>query len=226
MRTILIPGLGADAELFAPQKAALGRELTVILPKLDQLQESFTAAAEHLAHLMKHLGMTREPFQLGGMSFGGSMAVEMTRFLDRKPERLMLIAANRTRATLPTRFAIARTLGGLAPKSVAPSTLRRLAGFFAWREKLDADDTERLRGIAERVDYPLLMAGSKSIAGWRFNDDDAEAQGVPIRQIHGRGDWVIPPVRDHVTDWIDDGRHLINWTHAERVNAWLTDVPA
>lgn len=222
MRTILIPGLGADAELFAPQKEALGRDLTVCLPQLEPLRKSFTAAAEHLAHRLKHLGMTREPFQLGGMSFGGSMAVEMTRFLDRKPERLLLIAANRTRATLPTRFAIARTLGGFAPRSLAPSILLRTADWFARRERLDAEQTDRLRALAERVDYPLLMAGAKAIGGWRFNDDDIEAQGVPVRQIHGRHDWVIPPVSEHVTDWIEDGRHLINWTHAERVNDWLT----
>ncbi|TWT47781.1 alpha/beta fold hydrolase [Botrimarina hoheduenensis] len=221
MRTVLIPGLGADAELFYPQKEALGRELVVCLPQREPLAKSFTAAAEQLAHRMKHLGLTREPYQLGGMSFGGSLAVEMTRFLDRKPQRLMLIAANRTRATLPLRFAVARSLGGFVPRSVVPAFLRGGAGLLARRERLDAEQTQRLRGMSERVNYPLLMAGARAIAGWRFNDDDIEAQGVPVRQIHGRGDGVIPPVKRHVTDWIEEGRHLINWTHAERVNAWL-----
>lgn len=221
MKTILLPGLGADAELFAPQKEALGADLVVCLPRLDKLRESFTAAAQEVAHRLKHLGMTREPFQLGGMSFGGSMAVEMTRFLDRRPERLVLIASNRTRETLPARFAIARGLGRIAPRSASPGVLRWLAGVFAKRERLATEQAERLRGMAARVDYPLLMEGAQAIGGWRFNDEDIAAQGVPVRQIHGRGDWVIPPFKRHVTDWIEDGRHLINWTHADRVNEWL-----
>lgn len=223
IRTILLPGLGADAELFAPQREAFGDALAVVAPRPSSPKDSFVAVATQVADRLQSDGLLDEPYVLGGMSFGGSMALEIARRVSRPPERLMLIASNRTSDSIPARFRWAKSLGGLAPRSIAPPLLARLARFFAWRDGLDPAGAAWLADIARRTDVPLLLWGGQAIAGWRFTDTDAESLGVPIYQAHGSRDWVLPIARRHVSLPLEEGRHLINWTHADLINAWLAD---
>lgn len=223
LRTILLPGLGADRELFTPQQRALGDCLVVVSPQPSSPTDSFTEVAAQVAGKLQSDGLLDEPYVLGGMSFGGSMALEIARRVSRPPERLMLIASNRTSDSIPARFRWARSLGGLAPRSIAPSVLARLARFFAWRDGLDAAGAAWLTEIARRTDVPLLLWGGHAIAGWSFTEADAESLGVPIYQAHGARDWVLPIARRHVSLPLEEGRHLINWTHADLINAWLAD---
>lgn len=221
--TVLLPGLGADADLFAPQKAILGNDLVVVSPTLAKPTTTIVEAAAQVAERLEAEGLLEGPYALGGMSFGGSMALEIARLVKRPPERLMLIASNRTSDSIPARFRWARSLGGLAPRSIAPSILARLAGCFAWRDGLDAEGKRWLTEIARRTEVPLLLWGGQAIADWRFSDVDADALGVPIHQVHGSKDWVLPISKSHTTLPIPTGRHLINWSHAELINAWLLD---
>lgn len=226
MRTLLLPGLGADAGLFDPQRESLGDRLRVVVPTASDASGGFLDAARRIAERLDADGVTSEPYALGGMSFGGSLALEVARLVGRPPERVMLIASNRTSDTIPQRFRLARSLGALAPRSLAPSVLARAADAFAWREGLDRTGRDWLRGIAKRTDVPLLMWGARAIAEWRFTEADAAAIPAPIHQAHGPGDWVLPIAQRHVTLPLANGRHLINRTHAETINAWLADPVA
>ncbi|MEN0111926.1 MAG: alpha/beta hydrolase [Planctomycetota bacterium] len=223
MRIVLMPGLGADSGLFDPQREELGDRLSVVVPEAADATGSFSDAADRIATKIDAAGLTAEPYALGGMSFGGSLALEVSRRVARPPERLVLIASNRTSDTIPRRFGLARSLGRLAPRSVAPAVLARLADVFAWREGLEAHDRVWLRGIARRTDVPLLLWGARAIAGWRFTDGDAAALPAPIHQIHGERDWVLPMAERHATVRLPGARHLINRTHAAVVNRWLID---
>ncbi len=44
---------------------------------------------------------------------------------------------------------------------------------------------------------------------------------VPIRHIHGERDSIIPDVHREAHETIEGGGHLITWTHAKEVNAFL-----
>ena len=62
--------------------------------------------------------------------------------------------------------------------------------------------------MAARADLDQLMWGAKAIADWDLCEQDAHAIGVPIQQLHGRHDWVIPITPKHVTETIEDGKHV------------------
>ena len=50
--------------------------------------------------------------------------------------------------------------------------------------------------------------------------------GVRVYHIHGRRDLLIPAWRVEADELIPDGGHLINVSHAERVNAFIRGVVA
>jgi len=48
--------------------------------------------------------------------------------------------------------------------------------------------------------------------------------GTRVWHIHGRRDWLIPVRRVEADEVISDGGHMINVTHARRVNAFIGRV--
>jgi pimeloyl-ACP methyl ester carboxylesterase len=54
----------------------------------------------------------------------------------------------------------------------------------------------------------------------------SKLEGVPVFQIHGRRDLLIPARLVDADEYIPDGGHLINVTHAEQVNAFIGQVAA
>jgi pimeloyl-ACP methyl ester carboxylesterase len=232
---ILIPGLGADAELFYPQAEAFGQRLTVVDdgddPTLWQQNPCMSLAADVFTKRIAGLLPADGQYVLGGMSFGGSLAMEIAARLVAgsnypNPIALALIASNRTSDTISRSFRINRAVGSMLPKPLVRSGLGLAAKLFAKREGLDEPDRDRLRKMAGRADLTKLMWGAKAIAKWEFDDDAAAATGIPIQQMHGRSDWVIPITKRHVTSTIEDGKHLVTWTHREHVNAWLDSIGA
>ncbi|MEM9660016.1 MAG: hypothetical protein AAF961_16755, partial [Planctomycetota bacterium] len=140
------------------------------------------------------------------------------------PAAVALIASNRTSDSISRGFRINRVVGNLLPQRLVRHGLLWAANLFARREGLDAGDRSRLREMARRANLDHLMWGAKAIATWRFSDADADAIGIPISQLHGMNDWVVPITPRHVTETLGDGKHLITWTHRQRTNAWLEEI--
>ena len=231
-KIFLIPGLGADRDLFYPQTDCLGDRLTVLDDCGDeslwrQTPSMQTAANVYLDCLRPQLPKDI-PYVIGGMSFGGSLAMEMLKLIQQRqdmpaPARVLLIASNRTPDTIATSFRINRSIGSRLPKSLIQRSLGLASMLFSRREKLSQADSRRLRQMADRADIAKLLWGAQAIANWKLADNDV-SQNIPIEQIHGRRDWVIPPASRHVTKTLDDGRHLITWTHHDQVNDWIVSM--
>lgn len=230
---ILIPGLGADRDLFYPQQQHFGERLSVLDGPADaalwQQKPSMDAAAEAFLPRLACLLDGQSDYVLGGMSFGGSLAVEMARRIARQarlspPRSLALIASNRTAGTISRGFRINRLLGAAVPRPLVRGSLRSLAGLFARREGLPPEDAQRLRDMAGRTNIDHLMWGAQAIAGWRCEAGDLPTAQIPIHQIHGRHDWVIRHHDSHVTSTLEEGRHLITWTHRTEVDQWLSSL--
>ena len=230
---ILIPGLGADKDLFYPQQQHFGERLSVLDGPADasiwQQKPSMDAAAEAFLQRLTCLLDGQSDYVLGGMSFGGSLAVEMTRRIVREaclppPRSLALIASNRTAGTISRGFRINRLIGAAVPRPLVRGCLRGLAGLFARREGLSPEDRNRLRDMAGRANVDHLMWGAQAIAGWQCEARDIPTGQIPIHQIHGRHDWVIGHHDSHVTSTLEEGRHLITWTHRAEVDQWLTTL--
>src|SRR6185503_15333814 len=91
---ILLPGLGADQTLFEPQRGALPP--FEVPPWLSpQPAESLAAFGERMAAACG----PPDPTVIGGVSFGGMVAIEMARHL--RPRAVVLIASCTTGAALP-----------------------------------------------------------------------------------------------------------------------------
>lgn len=230
---ILLPGLGADCDLFYPQQEYFGRRLTVIsaAPLANSYPEppNMNTAAERITEQLLESLPANGSYVLGGMSFGGSLALEVARRIVADPaaippSALVLIASNRTSDTISRSFRVNHAIGSKLPTVFIRPGLRAAARLFGWKEGLEQLDRKRLQAMATRTDLAELMWGSTAIANWRFADADANDLGIPIEQIHGRSDWVIPCESKHVTTTLDDGRHLITWTHREAVNRWLEEI--
>jgi pimeloyl-ACP methyl ester carboxylesterase len=208
---ILLPGLGADSRLFAPQAAEF-EQLQVpdwIEPKR---RERLVDYAERLAATVTPRADI--PLILGGVSLGGMIAYEMARHV--KPDVLILIATCRTRAGLdryrllaPPARRLPAALVGLT-KWPAPAVVRM---FMPWPK-----ETRRL-GVSmyRATDSRFMSWALGALLDW----DPSPAPDIPIRQIHGGRDRAIPAARVQADQVIPGGGHLINLLHADEVNAFI-----
>ena len=212
---ILLPGLGADSRIWTPQFTAFPH---LIAPDFIPAKsgETLSDYADRFAGDLAARHDLSRPFFLGGVSFGGMVAVEMTRRL--KPAAVLLVAACRSRRQISRPFRLAERAVQWLPDRLG----RALADgpvpwLFSKLERLDAASQQLLTDIARDADVAQVKWQAQSIAGW----DGEWPTDVPVRSIHGRLDRVIPLKSIRADEVIDDGRHLINLTHAGRVNAFL-----
>lgn len=103
----VLPGIGADGRLFAGQRSV--RDIRVIdwIAPAHQ-RETLEDYARRLAGTLT----INEPFDLGGASFGGMVALELARHL--APERVFLFGSCRTPSSIALSLRMLRFL--LMPK--------------------------------------------------------------------------------------------------------------
>lgn len=230
---ILFPGLGADGRLFVPQRVLPVEIITPAwIPPLEG--ESLAAYTGRMAKHMMHAGICvpGESVHLGGASFGGMVAQELAGALLRegvKVRGVVLIASARSGRE------VSRTLSWVERGSrVLPDTLlefgRRRAKLIGPEFRAVPLPMKRLlREMFLATDLDFLRWGSRAIIEWPGAGAKAEAAEdaapvrppVPVRQIHGAEDRVIPIRHVHPDVIIPGAGHLVNITHAAEVNQFI-----
>ncbi|MEL7472140.1 MAG: alpha/beta hydrolase [Planctomycetota bacterium] len=232
-RLVLLPGLGADARLFEPQREAFGDRLaTPEWPEMEDVSGAWSLdeMGRRLADRLASDGLLDgAPVVIGGVSFGGQVSLEAARVLCERGlavHAVVLIASSRSHEAVPARFRRQQSMGWWIPAPVVRWLLARpMASLFASMNGLSEADGRLLRRIASDVNVRRLKKQAAACAGWRFEPEAFVAEtGVPIRQIHGRLDPVIPLREGDPDRVIEDGRHLIHLANADEVNAYLADV--
>ncbi|MEM1330020.1 MAG: alpha/beta hydrolase [Planctomycetota bacterium] len=218
-RLIMLPGLAADAELFAP--------LRPLLPEIETPEwipprrgESLEAYAERFA---SSIDMT-PPFAVGGFSFGGQVAMEMVTHLDPAPVAVVLLCGVRSREQFTNAFAVQEMLGRWLPNVLHRAAYGPFARQFARQERLDEAQTQLLVEMAKRNDPSFLKWSAQACARWRATPD--VPSDIPIAHAHGEFDHVIPDVLGQATHTVEGARHLITLTHAEELAEWIREVLA
>jgi pimeloyl-ACP methyl ester carboxylesterase len=216
---VLVSGLGADARLFIPQQA-LPWPIRVVEWIEPQHGEPLAGYAERLVERVK----VEKPFFLGGVSMGGMIALEMSRWME--PEAVFLIASARSgRAINPLFRACGRLIGGAPlwaglPPAIAKPVALLLARYTVSRANhLTHEQAELCRQMAADASPRFVRWGCRATVGW----PGVDLPRVAVYHIHGDRDRMMPLRRvkpDHV---VRGGGHLINLTHADEVNAYVAE---
>ncbi len=212
-KLFFFPGLGADERLFAPQRTAFP-DLIVPAWIPPRKGEGLAEYAGRLAETLPHDG----PMVLGGVSLGGMVAYEVARHL--RPMAVILIASCRERRGLRALYRAGRACWPIVPVGVF-GIAQHLAGFvMRWLGSGTAKDKQMLVDMFREMDPAFMHWAVSAIIGW----DPPPLVDVPIFQIHGGRDRMIPARRVRPNVLIPDGGHLINVTHAEDVNEYIRKV--
>ncbi|MEM1108926.1 MAG: hypothetical protein AAGH99_09580 [Planctomycetota bacterium] len=228
---MLLPGLGADADLFIDQRDAFGDAVSTpdwVDPQSDN--ESLGRYAERWAEAINPQVAEYpqdRPWFLGGMSMGGMIALEMMPFLARRPAAVFVISSCRDTPALPLLIKVGAALTAKVNPKIVAAAVTLGAIPFGIRDGQDDRGYKLLLKMAKAADPVRLKWAIGATAEWTYSGPpetlpDGEPF-PPIYQIHGRRDWLIPLREDDCDVVIDKGRHLINLSHAHTVNRWLFD---
>lgn len=194
----LFPGMGADARMFAPIRSALPQLVTPdwIAP---QRSESLVSYARRLADTID----PGRPCFVGGASFGGVIALEMSVALQARA--CFLIGSMRSPRGLPWK------LKGLRPLAPLTGLLRLTAWYLP--PLAGAAFGPQARGVAQQLvdaDAHFLRWAAGAILKWK---PSPEVDDIRVFQIHGGRDRVLPArlaQPDHV---ISNAGHVLSVTH-------------
>lgn len=206
---VLFSGMGADASVLLPQSLDFPN-LTVpdwLTPhECDDLTSYCSRMAESLS--------LTQPCIVGGASFGGIIALEMTRHLDALA--CILIGSVRGPHQLPMRI---RMLRPFTPAlDITPLTLLQKSAASSALAARNAG-AKHLAGVARQfsgADADVLRWSARQILAWDSTYDD-----VDVRHIHGDRDNVFPVSCVEPDEIVIGGGHVISMTHAPQVNKFL-----
>jgi pimeloyl-ACP methyl ester carboxylesterase len=208
---ILLPGMGADRRLFQKQIAVFE---SLVTPDWIPLQrgDTLVSYAKRMAPVVDPGG----PCFIGGASFGGMVALEMSRYLDAKA--CFLIGSIRSSDELPRR---ARVLKSLA--HVIPNVATGLPGGFtrmllAVGGRFMRPNTRSVFRQFSAADGHFMRWAALAVAKWR---PPAEPPTAPVFQIHGDRDRMLPHKLTHPDVLVHGAGHLLSVTHGDEVNEFL-----
>ncbi len=221
-RIVLFPGLGADPRMFRNQKAVLGDDLECPDWLMPDAGETFDAYVQRWAREIAPKPGDDRPLFLGGVSFGGMVAMQMAQHMH--PKAVILIGSCRSHHAKPKRWQVARRVGDLIPNWLLGR--RVLAAGALWVSTLDQLDSHHrslLMSMAADSDPKRMRWSGHACAGWAF-DPETIPGFPPVHQVHGRLDAIIPHYPSDPDKVIPDGRHIINFSHPHTVNRYIMDV--
>jgi pimeloyl-ACP methyl ester carboxylesterase len=212
---ILLPGIGADRRLLEPQRAAFPQ--MIVPPWIPfRRQESLP---DYAARLAETIAPARDrPLVLGGVSMGGMLAYEMTKHL--KPDVTVMIASCRTWRGLRDFYRMAGRLLPLLPVGAWDAAKLFSGPVVYLRRGVPSPRKQLAIRMFKDADSSFLHHALQAILTWTPSPPPES----PVVHIHGDRDRLIPSHRVEADRIIPDGGHLINMTHAEEVNAFISEA--
>jgi pimeloyl-ACP methyl ester carboxylesterase len=208
---ILLPGMGADEQVFARQRMEIPG---IVIPDwiAPRPREPLPAYAARLARAVN----PGRPCWVGGASFGGFVALEMIRHLDVRG--CFLVGSVRSSRELPA------ALRGLRPVAraarVLPFEILQIVSrlLFASVRPDAGSDVAVLLDQMSRSDAAFLRWACRAVIEW---DGPAAPIRVPIHQIHGGNDRILPPSRTRPDIVVAGAGHALSVSHPDEVTAFL-----
>ena len=202
MKLYGISGLGADKRVF--ERLTLECEFIPI----DWIQPLEKESIEDYSKRFSILINQESDYGILGLSFGGLIAVEMSKVLN--PKLIILISSAETREDLRPLF---RGIGKTGITSLLPSQFfdppRAIAHFiFGTNEK------DLLNNILDDTDLDFAKWAVNELLNWK-NTQRLER----VLKISGTHDKLIPPNRDKNTHLIKGGEHFMIVDRATEISS-------
>ena len=210
---LLIPGLGVDGRLFGPQRAI---DADVVTPPLPDPMP-FESLGHYAWRITRDIGR-RENLWIGGMSFGGMLALEAARYLN--PRGVFLIASTRRGSAhailfqLLARFTSSISTAAIGTLLYSAPMLVRITG------RPNREQRKLLLKLVEDAHLTVAQWGARAAMDYIYTG----GLTCPIHQIHGGIDRLVPVQNVRPDVVVKDAGHVVNVTHAARVNAWIQRI--
>ncbi|MCW5908948.1 MAG: alpha/beta hydrolase [Chitinophagales bacterium] len=213
MNIYLIPGLGADKRMYAPQ-LQIFPEAQVLEHLPPRKSESLRDYAARLAPSIDN----SQPFVLVGTSLGGMISVELSRIVN--PTKIVLIASVKSRSEMPYFIRSMKYLR--LHKPIKGDFYKKFNSLLVKRL-----DSRRDSAVAELIRQMTVDASSEFIE-WAI---DAVIHWQPpteittdIVHIHGTKDALFPISKVKNVIPVVNGSHVMNLTMSSEVNKILREV--
>ncbi len=209
MNLYFISGLGADKRVF--QKLQIPKVFTIHYIEWVAVSRDDTLP-EYCDKLVSQIDL-KEPFVLIGLSFGGVIAIELSKKI--KPEQIILISSiSRPEEAGKTNIILGRfKLYKIIPigSFLVPSpVLFRLFGAHTREEKI------LLKDIVHDTDPAFFRWSLNHLFSWKN-----EWKPERILHIHGTKDRIIPYHENMKATKVIGGEHLMVYSRAEEISEWL-----
>jgi len=201
-----ISGLGADERVF--NKLILPEQYKINHIKWPELSQNETLHSYCLK--ISALIDRSQPFSLIGLSFGGIVATEISKFL--QPQATIIISSISTRNGLPIHYKIC---GWLRLNKLVPAfAMNKVYPFTYW-----------YFGVTERADKTLLKEvihdTPTQFLKWAINEIlhwKNEVRPDNLYHIHGTNDKLFPFSITNADNAVENGGHLMVYTNADSVS--------
>ncbi|AEV31224.1 hypothetical protein Oweho_0202 [Owenweeksia hongkongensis DSM 17368] len=194
MKLYLISGLGADRRVF--ERLKLNADVIHISWKMPLDNESLSSYVQRLSSKID----TSEDFCLGGLSFGGVCAQEITKTL--KPEKLVLISTVKNQNEFPLRIRLAFRTG--LYKLVPNVVFKKLAFSLSRILTLTGKNADvKFKSMVAQIDKKVFGWSIDKMANWDGAGD------FPYLHIHGTAERLLPAKNIKNATLIKGGGHLM-----------------
>ena len=202
MKTLyLIPGTGADHRFFSRLKLDVNTQV---------IEWTEWGNAQTIREYAERLSLqinTEESFGILGVSFGGMLAVEMSKFLN--PEKLILVSSAKSYKELPLMVRFARRVG--AHYFISP-WLIKIIPFAGKIFGVSKKDKRFFDKMIDGTPAGHLKKTIRSILYWKNTIPPSN-----VIHIHGSVDKVIPIKKIDKPATIKGGGHFMVYNMANEV---------
>jgi pimeloyl-ACP methyl ester carboxylesterase len=209
---LLLPGVGTDARLFTLQRMEFPQ---LVVP--EWIPPRRGESLDHYAGRLAQAINPRRPCVVGGVSFGGMVALELTRHLP--AAGCAVIASVRSASELPLTLRCLGPLAYVLPERTdwlvasCGKLLKHTVGrWLPPRGRMLCDHLSRVRSH-------LVPWAWRAALQWRPRGD----WPCPVYHLHGDADPIFPARRTTPSRIVPGGGHLLPVTHPFVVNEFLRD---
>jgi pimeloyl-ACP methyl ester carboxylesterase len=213
MRIFLITGFALDKRAFSPLNLpAEPFHLVDLVPAKPE-----ESLRDYALRMAADLGVTKDDV-VGGVSFGGMLALEMAKAIGARG--LILIASCTHPRFIRRRFLWLAPIARYLPEAFVRKVFTLVPAVLRWQNMLDPAGQALLADIMGHFPPKLLKTLPYKMLHW----EGCEAS-APLKQIHSTGDWLIRPNGDPALRITLPGpNHLITVSHPAEVRRFLMEA--